>query len=394
MPAPSTPGHPRLLIIGAYGMTNLGDDAILAAMLAELRDAVPGATFAVVAQDLAALPNDADITPIAFNDLAIRAALDGADLLIIGGGGLLFDFRIRASYDDFFSDRATNFYPHYRAALIAHGRGIPIHLYAVGVGPLVGPVARDLTRTICDLASAITVRDRLSQIELQALGIPAARIEVTADPAVRLPVPAIRRDAGPPRVGFVIRNWFPITAPGAVQLPHASAYLERYLDTFAAAADHVAAQRDGRPIFFSVQNEVDDDRHFAERVLARMTHRDRALVIETAADHLDLQAQLGALDLAVTTRLHGAIFAANVGVPAIGYNLNTKIRAFLTDLGLPELAVSPWNGRQTALTELIDRVLDHREAFQARVRAGMQAQRQAAARNPQVSAGLLAAHES
>ena len=28
---------PRIIIIGAYGMTNLGDDAILAAMLAELR---------------------------------------------------------------------------------------------------------------------------------------------------------------------------------------------------------------------------------------------------------------------------------------------------------------------------------------------------------------------
>lgn len=340
MPASSTPGHPRLLIIGAYGMTNLGDDAILAAMLGELRDALPGATFAVVAQDLAALPNDADITRIHFNDLAIRTALDDANLLIIGSSGLLFDFRIRASYDDFFSDRATNFYPHYRAALIAHGRGIPIHLYAVGVGPLVGPVARDLTRTICDLASAITVRDRLSQIELQALGIPAARIEVTADPAVRLPVPAIRRNPGPPRVGFVIRNWFPITTPGAVQLPHASAYLERYFDTFAAAADHVAAQRDGRPIFFSVQNEVDDDRHFAERVLTRMAHRDKAMVIETAAQ---------SSRSASTTRWPGPggdnaaarreNVAANVGVPATGFNLNTKIRAFLTDLGLPELAV-------------------------------------------------------
>ena len=99
MPVPVTPGKPRLLIIGAYGMTNLGDDAILAAMLAELREALPGATFAVVAQDLAALPVAVDITPVPFTDLAIREALDGADLLIIGGGGLLFDFRIRASYD-------------------------------------------------------------------------------------------------------------------------------------------------------------------------------------------------------------------------------------------------------------------------------------------------------
>ena len=37
-------------------MTNLGDDAILAAMLTELREALPGATFAVVALDHTELP--------------------------------------------------------------------------------------------------------------------------------------------------------------------------------------------------------------------------------------------------------------------------------------------------------------------------------------------------
>src|SRR5688572_8755481 len=186
MPRTNTP---RIVIIGAYGMANLGDDAILAAMLAELREVLPGAKFAVVALDHAALPVAPDVTPVTFADRAIRDALDGADLLIIGGGGLLFDFRIRASYDDFFGDHATNFYPHYRAALIAHGRGIPVQLYAVGVGPLVGPVARELTRTVCGLASAITVRDTLSRIELEGLGVPAEKVEVTADPAVRLPGP-------------------------------------------------------------------------------------------------------------------------------------------------------------------------------------------------------------
>ena len=331
---------------------------------------------------------------MAFADRAIRDALDGADLLIIGGGGLLFDFRIRATYDDFFSDHATNFYPHSRAALVAHGRGIPAQLYAVGVGPLVGPAARELTRTICGLASAITVRDTLSRIELAGLGVPAEKLEVTADPAVRLPSTNAAACNAAPRVGFVIRNWFPVTVPGAVQLPHGAAYLTRYLDRFAAAADHVVAHRGGRPVFFAVQNEVDDDRQFTALVLERMARREEAEIVEAAAEHSALQELLGGLDLVVSTRLHGLIFAANAGVPGIGINLNTKVRALLCDLGLPEPAISPWDGRSAALPELIDRVLERRKEYANRLAAGMAAQRHAAARNPAISAALLAPQQA
>lgn len=390
MPARRPGDPPRLLLIGAYGMTNLGDDAILAAMLAELRAALPGASFAVVAQDLGALPVAADITPVPFEDRAIREALPAADLLIIGGGGLLFDFRIRASDDEFRSDRATNFYPHYRAAFLARDLGIPIVLYAVGVGPLVGAAARELTRQVCDLAAAVTVRDSLSRLELAQLGVPAAKIAVTADPTMRLPVPEARRaaDTTGPLVGFVVRDWFPIAAPGAVQLPHGPEVLARYFARFAAAADHVIARRGGRAIFFAVQSEVDDDRAFAGRVLGHMAHRDGAMIAE-AADYRGLQELIGGLDLVVSTRLHGAIFAALAGVPTIGINLNTKLRALLIDLGLPELAVSPWDGRAGALTALIDRVLDRGDDYRARLAAGMAAQRRAAARNPAICADLL-----
>lgn len=393
MPARHPAQPPRLLLIGAYGMTNLGDDAILVAMLDELRAALPGATFAVVALDPAALPIAPDITPVPFADRAIREALPGADLLVIGGGGLLFDFRIRASYDEFRGDRATNFYPHYRAAFLARELGIPVYLYAVGVGPLVGAAARDLTRQVCDLASAITVRDSLSRIELCCLGVPAARVTVTADPTMRLPTPEARRGAGAtgPQVGFVIRDWFPVTAPGTVQLPHSATYLDHYFARFAAAADHLVAARGGRALFFAVQSAVDDDRHFAGEVLRRMAHPEGA-TLAAAADYRDLQALIGGLDLVVSTRLHGVIFAALAGVPAVGINLNTKVRALLIDLGLPELAVSPWDGRPGALIATIDRAIDRRDEYRARLAAGMAAQRQAAARNPAICAGLLGDH--
>src|SRR4030095_16569360 len=56
-------------------------------------------------------------------------------------------------------------------------------LYAVGVGPILTEAGRAFTRAVCDAASVLTVRDDESRQELVDLGVPAERIEVTADPA-------------------------------------------------------------------------------------------------------------------------------------------------------------------------------------------------------------------
>src|SRR4051812_48281678 len=170
------PTGPRIVVVGAAGFTNLGDDAILAAMLAELRAAIPAARLTVATGDpdslaVAAPPGDANVMAIPLDDNAITAALPGADLLIVGGGGFIYDYDQRISSYNFLHSDPSLFYPHYRATLTAHSLGIPVHFYGIGVGPLLTAAGRGLTRTILSLASAITVRDPLSLIELHAAGL-------------------------------------------------------------------------------------------------------------------------------------------------------------------------------------------------------------------------------
>src|SRR3954447_9109202 len=76
------PTAPRIVIVGAAGFTNLGDDAILAAMLAELRAAIPAAHLTVATGDpdslaVAAPSGDANVMAIPLDDNAITAALPG-----------------------------------------------------------------------------------------------------------------------------------------------------------------------------------------------------------------------------------------------------------------------------------------------------------------------------
>lgn len=383
---------PRLVLVGAAGFTNLGDDAILAAMLAELRTACPGARFTVATGDPGAFAGDPtlggdDVALIPFADAAIAAALADADLLIVGGGGFIYDYDARISAHNFLHGDPSLFYPHFRALVVAHTLGVPSQVYGIGVGPLVTAAGRGLTRTVLGLAGAITVRDRLSLLELRAAGLDRADLAVTADPALGLPPAAPSAPASDGRVvGFVARGWL---QQGDGWTTSGAARHERYLDWLAAGADYAVERWDATPLFLPLQRRYDDDSASAARVIARMQHGARARIADGLTGFRDLQTALAGLDALVSGRLHPLILGCAAGVPPIGIALSPKVRAFLGDLGLGELALSPWLARDADLHAALDRALSAPAPIRARLRDGLAAQRSAAARNPQIAATLL-----
>ncbi len=383
---------PRLVLVGAAGFTNLGDDAILAAMLIELRAACLGAHFTVATGHPEALAIDptlsgADVRMIPFDDTAIAAALADADLLILGGGGFIYDYDARISAHNFLHGDPSLFYPHFRALVVAHALGVPSQAYGIGVGPLVTAAGRGLTRTILGLAGAISVRDPLSLLELRAAGLDRTDLTVTADPALGLP--PVAPTGSPPEgrvVGFVARGWL---RQGEGWTTSGAARYERYLDWLAAGADHAVECWDATPLFLPLQRRYDDDRASAALIIARMRHGTRARIAEGLAGYRDLQVALAGLDALVSGRLHPLILGCAAGVPPVGIALSPKVRAFLGGLGLGELALSPWIARDADLRAALDRALSAPAPLRAQLRDGLAAQRDAAARNPQIAAVLL-----
>jgi polysaccharide pyruvyl transferase CsaB len=377
----------RIVLVGASGYTNLGDDAILAAMLAELRDELPGATFVVASGDPARLAGESDVVPIRFEDGAIDAALGTADLLVVGGGGFIYDHDMRLSMLDFLRGDRRHVYRYFSAALIARNRGVPVYFYAVGVGPLVTPAGRALTRDVLSLASAITVRDALSSLELQRAGLSSPAVQVTADPAVRLRRSS-RAWSGRPDglvVGFVVRPWLSFVDGEA----NGNREFERYVEWLADAADHVAERWSATPVFLPAQRLNDDDAEIAAQVLEQMRHRQRARILDLPPDYESFQAAVESLDALVSSRLHPLIFAAQAQVPLIGIALAPKVRAFLAALGLGQLALSPWHAQAAALRAALDRLFEDPEPIRGLIETGMDAQARAASRNASLAGELV-----
>jgi len=84
----------RIGISGSYGGLNLGDEAILQSIVAQLRAAVPCeiTVFSRDAKDTAARHKVEKSIPV--RDLSrdeVRPEVAELDLLILGGGGILYD---------------------------------------------------------------------------------------------------------------------------------------------------------------------------------------------------------------------------------------------------------------------------------------------------------------
>jgi polysaccharide pyruvyl transferase WcaK-like protein len=383
-----TAGGKNVVIVGAAGYTNFGDDAILEAMLAELRAVLPGAKFTVAGGLPDELPASDDVTPIKLETGQLDAALARAHLAIIGGGGFLYDYDGILTPHDFLRGDATFMYPYFRGALCARARNVPLYFYGIGVESLVTPVGRALTRDILSLADAITVRDELSLRELREAGI-SARVDVTADPAVTLEPPNTSWPGRPAGrvVGFAPRLWLRFSGAWTEE---SQMRFDRYCTWLAEAADHVWDEWRATPVFFASQRYNDDDLEAAEQIVARMRNRGHAIVIATVESLESYRAMLASLDLLVSARLHPMILAATAGVPSVGIVVSAKIVAFLGRLGLTQLAASPWAASGFKLRNAIDTCFREPETVGIRLRNGMAEQRAAASRNPELAVRLAA----
>jgi polysaccharide pyruvyl transferase WcaK-like protein len=163
----------RIGISGSYGGLNLGDEAILQSIIAQLRKELPVeiTVFSRDAEDSKRRHGVERAVPIRkLSRAEAQAEVERLDLLILGGGGILFDAEARI---------------YLREVGIAKEKGVPVMVYAIGAGPLNDPAAQALVRDCLEHVEVITVRERAAQQALEDAGV-HREIIVTADPALLL----------------------------------------------------------------------------------------------------------------------------------------------------------------------------------------------------------------
>ena len=308
-------GRDQVVICGAYGRGNAGDDAILLAILTELRTIDPDLSFQVFSRK----PEETRMTYrvnsfYIFNLFQAIRHFKKAKLSINGGGSLMQDVT---------SSRSLWFYLWTLASAKRHG--CPVIMYGCGIGPIKNDSNRKrAAKVINRYVDAITLRDPNSQLELESMGITKPRISLAADTTVILPPAApdvldgILESCGIPAhgqyVGFALRPW-----------PD----FDRKLDEIAAAADYVYEKYGMTPVYFPMEPRLDLEA--SKRVMARMKAPHHLLTGHfTAGQTIGI---LSRMKVVVSMRLHGLIFSASQGVPLVGIVYDQKVSSFLSYIG-------------------------------------------------------------
>ena len=310
----------RVGITGSYGGLNLGDEAILQSIVFQLRRDLP-VEITVFSRD----PDDTKARHGVERAVAVRRLsraevvpeVERLDLLIVGGGGILFDAEARI---------------YLREALIAQEKGVPVMLYAIGAGPLVDPAAQKAVRECLEHVEVITVRERSAQQALEEAGV-HREITVTADPALLLkpePLPRgiLKHEGLEGRrrlIGMSVRE------PG-VAAPDIDP--DDYHALLANAADYMVDRFDADVVFVPMERSVLDTQH-SHAVIAKMLRAQRATVLKGEYTSGQLLSLIGKFNFAVGMRLHFLIFAALAGVPFVALPYSGKVTGLLEDLNVP-----------------------------------------------------------
>jgi polysaccharide pyruvyl transferase CsaB len=345
--------RPRIAISGSYGGRNLGDEAILHAIVAELRADLPEAEIVVFTHDaedtLERHPVD---RAVAVHDLTreeARQEVSLLDLLVLGGGGILYD-------------RDAELY--LREVALAHDASVPVAVYAISAGPLETRAARELVREHVGRATLITVRDRQGKQLLEDVGIDRP-IHVTADPALllepeELPDDALLREGvhGKRRlVALSVRE----PGPAAPELD-----VGHYHALLAHAADFMIDRFDAEIVFVPMERRKMDIQH-SHAVLAGMELARHATVLKGKYSPAQLLSLFRHFDFALGMRLHFLIFAALQGVPLVALPYASKVTGLVEELAME---MPPLERVTTGrLIAHIDRSWDRQGELRARLEA-------------------------
>jgi len=317
-------GRDGVIVCGAYGMGNAGDDAILAAIVGEMRSIDPFLPITALSRNPAETRTRFGIDCVhTFNFFGFRRVMKHTKLYLSGGGSLLQNVTSR---------RSLWYYLY--TIKSAKKLGNHVMMYGCGIGPVNGASdIRKVRNVLNNCVDVITLREQFSLTELSFFGVTRPRILVSSDPALTLsPASDDRVDTQLGKYGispdgkyicFSVRRWkdFELKAP-----------------IIATAADYACDALGLEPVFILINRKEDSA---ATGLVCGLMNNTARIIDEPMETDLTIGV-LSRMRVMVSMRLHGLVFAASQGVQLVGISYDPKVDAFLDSVG--EKLCLPYEG--------------------------------------------------
>jgi polysaccharide pyruvyl transferase CsaB len=319
----SAPSPVKVLAVGNYACSNIGDELLLATLKQSVE--CEGGELTAITLNPVHTKNLHGLDAVSYYDLpAIAARAREADVLVLGGGGIFTD-RFMFTLPQLYAYPSFTLAQFASVCYLAKQFDLRLVLWGQGVGPLRTSDARQIVSDLFGIADYVSVRDAGSADLLRELGV-EREVTVAPDPvwAMELPDPALD-----------LRVKFPQLA-GKKVLAVNPLVFERSdeMSTKLAAALKQSLDDDWACVWIAFQKTAInyDDYHFAmpsdrpliERMVAEVgpgcTH-----VIWDDPNIQELLPALRQVDAAVMARFHGTILALRARIPIVVIEYDDKV---------------------------------------------------------------------
>ena len=366
-------GFGRVFISGYFGFGNLGDEAILEAVVLELRTRHPSLAVTATFGEDRSTAERLDVTPVDFFDLEASAqSIVGSDLVLFGLGGVFQDYW-GATSTALFRQGTNGVEAWARPALLARMENVPVALFCAGVGPLRTHPGRAMFAMACEAADLLIVRDETSMFEVLDIN-PSAKPLVAADPAHGLEATEddrrhvgerlLRAGIARAPVSVAVRAW-----DHGVGRHHLVRQLALALGTL--PTDH--------PLVFLPFHcgAGTDDREVAEAIRVALPERVAAVIdLRTAGQAIALFERS---TFVLAARNHGVVFAGCAQTPVVPLRYDPKVAGSAASVGVEDLLLGLDELDRLPATlshvlasreRIVQRMVSRRAGLAARIRRG------------------------
>ena len=404
----------RIYLTGGWGYGNLGDDAILKAMLRSISETFGGSTLTLTSfnpaethfhHGLEAEPSlhavlagkargyRSKITfvwrtflmvvwwlaykvgkrsPTFYSEFERQVSLiDAADLVVLGGGGYFNDVW------------KGSFVARLGEILIASTLKKKIMIYGQTVGPFSSPVSTFLLRRLLETVSFITYRDAQSLRTLEKCGFDIDKSLLTADEAILLEAGGAREaafdkyklDESKLLIGLMVQKFRAYVSVERIEPLRDIKDEQAYFDNVLTALIHI---HHASPVQFLFLPSTSWDMPFCRKVyesLPESARADSRLIVDvTIKEYIELCQHT---DMMISTNMHPLILATTNAVPFIAVSYFYKVDDFVNALDMEEYLVRidelstaklirQFNALQSDLDSAKLRLLNKREAIRVR----------------------------
>lgn len=303
------------MISGYYGFNNSGDDALLQAMIDNLKSLDDNLRIVVLSKDPEETIKRYKVDAI--NRISIFEILKymrRTKVLLSGGGSLIQDVT---------STKSIFYY--LTIMRLAKAKHMSLMVYANGIGPINKKRNRKSARKVLESSDVITLREEGSMHLLKEIGVENENVYLTADPALTLDgadqelitnvLKSHSAYEGRRLLGVSVRAW--------------KKNEKNFEKTFAKNLDIICQNNNVYPLFLPMQFPCDLD--FSMKIIKHL--KTPYYIINTQYDEKIFAGLISRCELILGMRLHSLIYSASVKVPVVGIVYDPKVKSFLEYIG-------------------------------------------------------------